>query len=289
MNVIVRLSAVRNVAHARYAGKGRRDDDEVVNSLASFDRPCLTRYTHVARRAHRVDGNAGNGAGHLPKRILCVPGRSRAPFTNHQGCARNHRVQDSDARWSRRALPRWSLRKDPLQLVPAPVLPRSRFIRVEQWLEVQRARFLDCGHHHVVFTIPEELNTLWRHNRREMTDVLFAAASETLLELLGDPKHLGAKPGIIAALHTWGQALQLHPHLHRVVTAGGLDANGDWRDAKKRILLPGRVARDLFQGRFLGKLSRLLRARRLLLPEDLDEDGALCSSTRFGGSGGMCT
>ncbi len=138
--------------------------------------------------------------------------------------------------------------------------PGCRFIRVEQWLEVQRARFLDCGHHHVVFTIPEELNALWRHNRREMTDVLFAAASETLLELLGDPKHLGAKPGIIAALHTWGQALQLHPHLHCVVTAGGLDANGDWRDAKKRILLPGRVARDLFQGRFLGKLSRLLRA-----------------------------
>lgn len=152
--------------------------------------------------------------------------------------------------------------------------PQCRFLRVEQWLEVQRARYVDGPHHHVIFTLPAELNGIWRFNVRRMTDLLFETASDVLLTLLGDERHLGATPGITAALHTWGQTLQLHPHLHCIVTAGGVDDNGDWRTPRRKILLPGRVVRELFQGRFLGKLERLLRDGALVLPTGLNDEGA---------------
>ena len=153
--------------------------------------------------------------------------------------------------------------------------PQCRFLRVEHWLEVQRARFIDCPHHHVIFTIPAALNGLWRHNQRALTNLLFEVASDVLLTLLADERHMGARPGITATLHTWGQSLQLHPPLHCIVTAGGLDDDGDWRTPKRRVLLPGRVVRELFQGRFLGRLERMLRDGDLKLPGGMDDEGAL--------------
>jgi hypothetical protein len=90
--------------------------------------------------------------------------------------------------------------------------PQCTQLQITQWLERQRARLLACDHYHVIFTIPRDLNALWLANVRELATRLFHAAWDTLSALLGDPKYLGATPGMIAALHTWGQTLVLHPH-----------------------------------------------------------------------------
>ena len=82
-------------------------------------------------------------------------------------------------------------------------------------------RLLACEHYHVIFTMPHELNDLWLANVAVMTQLLFASVHDTLVELLGDAKYLGARPGIIATLHTWTQTLLLHPHVHCLVTGGG--------------------------------------------------------------------
>ena len=96
----------------------------------------------------------------------------------------------------------------------------------ERWLHRWKTRLLPCPHHHVVFTIPHELLDLWRYNKRAVANILFAAAaSQTLQQLLADPKFCGGQVGLLAGLHTWSQTLAAHVHLHVLVTAGGLDAN----------------------------------------------------------------
>src|SRR5262245_48982730 len=103
--------------------------------------------------------------------------------------------------------------------------PQCAQLQIAQWLERQQARLLACAHYHVIFTLPRELNALWLANVPVLAHALFQAAWATLSELLGDPKYLGATPGMLAALHTWGQTLVLHPHLHCLVTGGGVVGN----------------------------------------------------------------
>ena len=90
------------------------------------------------------------------------------------------------------------------------VCPQCAFLQVQRWLAKQRTRILNCDHYHVIFTIPDELRFLWRLNVELMTNILFLCARDTLIELLGDEAYLGAKPGIISALHTWTKTLLLH-------------------------------------------------------------------------------
>jgi hypothetical protein len=116
--------------------------------------------------------------------------------------------------------------------------PQCAWVAREQWLSRWKQRLLPCPHHHIIFTLPSELNVIWRFNKAEYADVLFAAASETLTELLDDPKYLGARPGLLCALHTWKQTLLPHVHLHCLVSAGGLSADGTWATPKKACLLP---------------------------------------------------
>jgi hypothetical protein len=141
-------------------------------------------------------------------------------------------------------------------------------LQVAQWLERQRARLLRCEHYHVIFTLPRELNALWLANGRVLANLLFRAAWDTLSELLGDPKYLGATPGMIAALHTWGQTLVLHPHLHGLVTGGGL-AGDTWRAVRTGYLLPARVVMPMFLGKLLHALHKALDAGQLSLPADM--------------------
>jgi hypothetical protein len=141
-------------------------------------------------------------------------------------------------------------------------------LQIAQWLERQQARLLSGDHYHVIFTIPSELNALWLANGRELATVLFHAAWATLSELLGDPKYLGATPGMIAALHTWGQTLVLHPHLHCLVTGGGWDG-AQWRTVRTGYLLPARVVMPVFRGKFLAALHTALDAEQLTLPAGL--------------------
>ena len=139
-------------------------------------------------------------------------------------------------------------------------LPRA------QWAQRHSERLLACDHYHVVFTLPHALLPLWQWNRAVMARRLFQAARETLITLLKDPRHLGAVPGIIMALHTWGRTLNHHPHIHCLVSGGGLTAGGDWKAVKNGYLLPIRVVKALFRGKLLGALREDLDGQVLRLP-----------------------
>ncbi len=113
--------------------------------------------------------------------------------------------------------------------------------------------------------MPREINALWLANVRELATALFHAAWGTLSELLGDPKYLGATPGLVAALHTWGQTLVLHPHLLCLVTGGGWDG-AQWRAVRNGYLLPARVVMPVYRGKLLAALHSALDAGHLTLP-----------------------
>src|SRR5215470_10071045 len=100
--------------------------------------------------------------------------------------------------------------------------PKCQTQARERWLDACERELLDTSYFHVVFTVPHELNVLALENPRLFYDLLFTASTQTLLEIAADPKHLGAEIGVIAILHTWGQNLLLHPHIHCVIPAGGL-------------------------------------------------------------------
>lgn len=146
--------------------------------------------------------------------------------------------------------------------------PQCAWLSVERWMAQQQERLLACEHFHVVFTLHKELRPLWRWNVREFGRLFFDAARGALLELLADPKYLGAKPGILMALHTWNKQLVLHPHIHALVTAGGLDDEGCWRRTRKKWLLPRRVLTRKFQGKLRALLLSALDNDRLRLPPD---------------------
>ena len=145
--------------------------------------------------------------------------------------------------------------------------PQCAFTSIERWLARQKARLLECDHFHLIFTIPHGFHPLWRCNRGEMPRLLFRAVRETLVELLDDPEYLGAQVGIIATLHTWGQTLLLHPHIHCLVTGGGLGPDGTWLAAKKGYLLPVRVVRTVFRRKVREAIHAGLRSGTLTVPE----------------------
>ena len=134
--------------------------------------------------------------------------------------------------------------------------PQCAWLQIERWLATQKARLLACEHYHVIFTIPSELHDLWLANVAVMTTLLFASVRDTLLELLNDEHYLGAMPGILATLHTWSQTLRLHPHIHSLVTGGGLTRTGHWVAVRHGFLLPSRVVMALFRGKLLAAVRQ---------------------------------
>ena len=150
--------------------------------------------------------------------------------------------------------------------------PRCAWLPREQWLSRWKTRLLVCPHHHVIFTLPHDFNCLWRYNKIEFTNVLFQAVSETLAELLIDPKYLGGRVGILAALHTWNQTLQEHLHLHVLVTAGGLSGDGRWLALKKSCLLPRRVLMKKFRGKFKALLQAKITSGKMELPPRMSQE-----------------
>lgn len=138
--------------------------------------------------------------------------------------------------------------------------PKCQGPRRAEWLAQRLERLLPVPYFHVVFTIPDTLNPLALRNKAVVYRILFDAAAATLLELTRDPKRLGADIGVTALLHTWGQNLLLHPHVHCVVTGGGLSTDGArWVPGRERYLLPVRVLGKLFRGKFLARLERAYR------------------------------
>lgn len=144
--------------------------------------------------------------------------------------------------------------------------PKCQASERAAWIDARLERLLPVEYFHVVFTLPEQLQPLILKNRRALYTLLFRAASETLLELAADPKRLGAQIGITAVLHTWGQNLLFHPHLHCVVTGGGLSPDGRrWVPTREAYFLPAPVLSRLFRGKFLAKLKPLYKSGQLTL------------------------
>lgn len=140
-----------------------------------------------------------------------------------------------------------------------------------RWIDAQMARLLPCPHFHTIFTVPHELLALWAYNREQMTQLLFECARDSLLELMANPRRLGALPGVLMSLHTWGRNLSHHPHLHCLVTAGGLDARSQWKATRTHVPISALPLKRLFRGKFLGQLGALLGHRRLHLPPEQDQ------------------
>jgi hypothetical protein len=139
-----------------------------------------------------------------------------------------------------------------------------------RWIDSQMLRLLPCAHFHTVFTIPHELLPLWAFNRSQLTQLLFDCARSSLLELMGNRRRLGVLPGLLMSLHTWGRNLSHHPHLHCLVTAGGLDEHGQWKSSRTHVPISAMPLKRLFRGKFLGLLGQSLSHHRLSLPEQMD-------------------
>ena len=143
--------------------------------------------------------------------------------------------------------------------------PKCQAAAAQRWLEARQAELLPLAYYHVVFTLPAQLGDIAFHNKAVVYDILFKAASETLLTIAADPKHLGARIGLTAVLHTWGSALTHHPHVHCIVPGGGLAPDGQsWISCRPRFFLPVRVLSRLFRRLFLDKLAAAHAERRLV-------------------------
>ncbi len=134
--------------------------------------------------------------------------------------------------------------------------PKCQTLTKERWIAARKDDLLDVGYFHVVFTIPDDLNSVAYQNQDVVYKILFKAAAETLSELASDKKYLGAQIGITAVLHTWGQNLVHHPHVHCIVPGGGLDPYGRWVNSRKKFFIPVKVLSRKFRGKFLYYLKR---------------------------------
>ena len=134
------------------------------------------------------------------------------------------------------------------------------------WLERRRAELLPVPYFHVVFTLPHDLSALVLGNRHTLYPLLLRASAQTLLDVAADPKHLGARLGVLAVLHTWGQQLEHHPHVHGVVPGGGLSPDQQhWRSSRPNFLLPVKVLGSVFRGKYLEGLRQAYDSGKLRL------------------------
>lgn len=142
--------------------------------------------------------------------------------------------------------------------------PKCQAATRAQWLNDRASELLPTEYFHVVFTLPDELGPLTLQNPRVVYGTLFRATAETLLQIAADPKHLGAEIGFLAVLHTWGQNLHLHPHVHCVVPGGGLAPTGDrWIGCRPGFFLPVKVLSRVFRGKFLAHLEEAFHRGQL--------------------------
>ena len=150
--------------------------------------------------------------------------------------------------------------------------PKCQSLARAQWIEERQAELLDTQYFHVVFTLPEEIAAIAYQNKKVVYDILFRATSETLRTIAADPKHLGGEIGFFAVLHSWGQNLMFHPHLHCVVPGGGISLDGKrWISCRPDFFLPVRVLSCLFRRLFLELLEKALDEGKLKFFSSLQE------------------
>ncbi len=158
--------------------------------------------------------------------------------------------------------------------------PKCQCLARAQWIEDRQTELLAVPYFHVVFTVPAEIAAIAYQNKEVVYGILFQATAETLKTIAGDPQHLGAEIGFFAVLHTWGQNLQVHPHLHCVVPGGGLSPDGQrWIPCGSRFFLPVKVLSSLFRRLFLESLQKAYDTGKLQFfaaLESLRERNAFC-------------
>jgi hypothetical protein len=146
--------------------------------------------------------------------------------------------------------------------------PKCQYLAQARWLEQRKQRILPTHYFHLVFTLPSELRTLAFINKKVVYDLLFRCAADTLSEMAANPEWLGGQLGITAVLHTWTRELGFHPHVHCIVTGGGLAPDGsEWKPSSEGFLFPVRVLSSLFRGKMVSALRAARRAGELDLSE----------------------
>jgi Putative transposase/Transposase zinc-binding domain len=160
--------------------------------------------------------------------------------------------------------------------------PKCQSNARNKWLAARSAELLPVPYFHIVFTLPHELSALMLQNKRLLYDLLFRSSAAALLEVARDPKHLGADIGLLSVLHTWGQNLQHHPHVHSIVPAGGLAPDGSrWIAASSSFLLPVRLLSRVFRGKFTEGLRRLFEQGKLQFHGSLTQLAETAQFRRF--------
>lgn len=169
--------------------------------------------------------------------------------------------------------------------------PKCQATERERWILARQRQLLGCTYFHVVFTVPEELNTYFLKYPKEMYNLLFRVSKETLMQFGDDSKHLGAQLGITSLLHTWGQNLSLHPHVHMIVPGGGIDKNGNWRRSKSagKFLFPIAQLRLVYRGKWMCYFLDLMKQKGVSIPLSLrrklyDKNWVVYAKRPFGGS-----
>jgi hypothetical protein len=148
--------------------------------------------------------------------------------------------------------------------------PKCQIAARERWIAARRRELLPTRYLHVVFTLPHRLAPLVLQNQKVLYDLLFRSSAETLLEVARDPRHLGAEIGFFSVLHTWSQKLNLHPHVHCVIPAGGLSLDHThWVRSRENYFLPKEVLRAVFRGKFVAALKQAFRDGHLNFHGDL--------------------
>lgn len=147
--------------------------------------------------------------------------------------------------------------------------PNCQYILKEQWVNKRLKELLPVPYYHVVFTLPHALNELISFNKRLLYNLFFSCVKETLGTFSKDPRYLGAQCGYLALLHTWGQSLSQHVHLHLIVAGGGITPEGKWKSVpyQGRFLFPVRAVGKMFRGKFICKLKKMQHKGELVIPE----------------------
>ncbi|NDL67512.1 transposase [Clostridiales bacterium F-3ap] len=148
--------------------------------------------------------------------------------------------------------------------------PCCQGILKELWIDARKAEVIDAPYFHVVFTLPAELNPLVYVNQSLLYGLMHHCASRTLLDLSADKKYLGATPGIIQVLHTWGQEMNFHPHIHCIVTGAGLTQTMRLQKSSRNFFIPVRVLGKVFRGKFMEQLQKLHSGNKLRFPSSFD-------------------
>ncbi|MTI48929.1 MAG: IS91 family transposase [Firmicutes bacterium] len=139
--------------------------------------------------------------------------------------------------------------------------------QIEKWLKKQTNKVLNTDHYHIIFTIPHEFNDIWMLNTKKLTNLLFRSAKKALDQMFEDERYIGGKPGAISTLHTWGKTMILHPHIHMLVTGGGINKKGEWKSSKKGFLIPVKSLMKLFRKYYTNGLHNLLYNGEIKLPK----------------------